>query len=115
MDQLGPNALGEVLEPGRVTDCYLGLLLPPPPAGLDGLQAVSQTPAVVARDVARNGLGTLAVHPWWLDTITAEQTMLTLGDGAERTARGNGHGQIGHPGCFAAGRPRESAPQIGTF
>ena len=33
MDQLGPNALGEVLEPGRVTDCYLGLLLPPGPAG----------------------------------------------------------------------------------
>ena len=33
MDQLGPNALGEVLEPGRVGDCYLGLLLPPRPAG----------------------------------------------------------------------------------
>ena len=33
MDQLGPNALGEVLEPGRVADCYLGLLLPAPPAG----------------------------------------------------------------------------------
>jgi hypothetical protein len=33
VDQLGPNALGESLEPGRVTDCYLGLLLPPGPAG----------------------------------------------------------------------------------
>jgi hypothetical protein len=33
LDQLGPNALGESLEPGRVADCYLGLLLPPPPAG----------------------------------------------------------------------------------
>jgi hypothetical protein len=33
VDQLGPNALGEILEPGRVADCYLGLLLPPPPAG----------------------------------------------------------------------------------
>ena len=33
MDQLGRNALGEVLAPGRVTDCYLGLLLPPGPAG----------------------------------------------------------------------------------
>jgi hypothetical protein len=31
--QLGPNALGEVLEPGRVADCYLGLLLPPGSAG----------------------------------------------------------------------------------
>jgi hypothetical protein len=27
VDQLGPNALGETLEPGRVGDCYLGLLL----------------------------------------------------------------------------------------
>jgi hypothetical protein len=33
VDQIGPKALGEVLEPGRVPDCYLGLLLPPPPAG----------------------------------------------------------------------------------
>jgi hypothetical protein len=33
VDQLGPNALGEVLEPGRVTAGYLGLLLPPGPAG----------------------------------------------------------------------------------
>jgi hypothetical protein len=32
VDQLGPNALAEALEPGRVTDCYLGLL-PPGPAG----------------------------------------------------------------------------------
>jgi hypothetical protein len=29
VDQLGPNALGEVLEPGRVPDCYLGLVLDP--------------------------------------------------------------------------------------
>jgi hypothetical protein len=28
--QLGRNAHGEVLEPGRVSDCYLGLLLEPP-------------------------------------------------------------------------------------
>jgi hypothetical protein len=33
VDQLGPNALGEVLEAGRVADCYLGLLLPPGSAG----------------------------------------------------------------------------------
>jgi hypothetical protein len=33
VDQLGPNALGESLEPGRVTDCYLGLVLPPGPVG----------------------------------------------------------------------------------
>ena len=29
MSQLGANALGEVLVPGRVPDCYLGLLLDP--------------------------------------------------------------------------------------
>jgi len=29
MAQLGANALGEVLEPGRVPDCYLGLRLDP--------------------------------------------------------------------------------------
>jgi hypothetical protein len=33
VNQLGPNALGEVLEPGRVADCYLGLLLTPGPVG----------------------------------------------------------------------------------
>jgi hypothetical protein len=33
VDQFGPNALGERLTPGRVADCYLGLLLPPGPAG----------------------------------------------------------------------------------
>jgi hypothetical protein len=30
--QLRANALGEVLEPGRVPDCYLGLRLDPPAA-----------------------------------------------------------------------------------
>ena len=33
MGQLGVNAHGEVLESGRVADCYLGLLLPPGPVG----------------------------------------------------------------------------------
>jgi hypothetical protein len=33
VDQLGPNALREVLEPDRVADCHLGLLLPPGSAG----------------------------------------------------------------------------------
>jgi hypothetical protein len=33
VDQFGPNAFYETLEPGRITDCYLGLLLPPGPAG----------------------------------------------------------------------------------
>jgi hypothetical protein len=33
VDWLGSDAFGHALEPGRVTTCYLGLLLPPPPAG----------------------------------------------------------------------------------
>jgi hypothetical protein len=33
VSELGPNAHGEVLDSGRVADCYLGLLLRPPPAG----------------------------------------------------------------------------------
>jgi hypothetical protein len=33
VEQLGRNAHGEVVEAGRVPDCYLGLLLPPGPAG----------------------------------------------------------------------------------
>jgi hypothetical protein len=33
VQQLGPNDFGDMLEPGRVGDCYLGLQLPPPPAG----------------------------------------------------------------------------------
>jgi hypothetical protein len=33
MDWFGSDAFGQVLEPGRVGDCYLGLLLPPPLAG----------------------------------------------------------------------------------
>jgi hypothetical protein len=33
VDQLDRNALGEALEPGRVADFYLGLLLPPESAG----------------------------------------------------------------------------------
>jgi hypothetical protein len=33
VDGLDSDAFGQVLEPGRVGDCYLGLLLPPPLAG----------------------------------------------------------------------------------
>jgi hypothetical protein len=33
VDQLGPNALGQVLELGRVPDCYFGLMLSPGAVG----------------------------------------------------------------------------------
>jgi hypothetical protein len=38
VSQLGRNALGEILEPGRVSDCYLGLRLDP---------AAAETPEVL--------------------------------------------------------------------
>jgi hypothetical protein len=41
MAQLGANALGEVLEPGRVPDCYLGLRLDPPAAEAPGVLVVA--------------------------------------------------------------------------
>jgi hypothetical protein len=50
--QLGTNAHGEVLEPGRVPDCCLGLLLPPGPAGeLEAGTVLIVAPAAV-------------LHPW---------------------------------------------------
>jgi len=52
---LGPNADGELLEPGRVPDCYLGLLLPaggpdPTPAVLVVSPAALLHPAVPQPD-----------------------------------------------------------------
>jgi hypothetical protein len=39
--QLGDNAHGEVLEPGRVPDCYLGLRLDPPAVEAPGVLVVA--------------------------------------------------------------------------
>jgi hypothetical protein len=41
MSQLGANALGEVLEPGRLPDCYLGLHLDPDEGGATGVLVVA--------------------------------------------------------------------------
>jgi len=43
---LGANAHGEVLEAGRVADCYLGLLLDPAD-GTDAAEALVVTPAAL--------------------------------------------------------------------
>ena len=60
MDQLGPNALGESLEPGRVTDCYLGLLLPPGPVGEPEAGTVLVvTPAVLLHSAVPQPAGSL--------------------------------------------------------
>jgi hypothetical protein len=52
VEQLGVNAHGEVLQVGRVPDCYLGLLLPPGPAGeLEAGTVLVVAPAAL-------------LHPW---------------------------------------------------
>jgi hypothetical protein len=43
MSQLGANALGEVLEPGRLPDCYLALHLDPDEGGAAGVLVVAPT------------------------------------------------------------------------
>jgi hypothetical protein len=44
---LGPNADGELLEPGRVADCYLGLLLDPPNHDTQAAGVLVIAPAVL--------------------------------------------------------------------
>jgi hypothetical protein len=46
VSQLGASALGEVLQPGRVADCYLGLLLHPAD-GTEAAEALVVTPAAL--------------------------------------------------------------------
>jgi hypothetical protein len=57
MSQLGTNALGEVLEPGRVPDCYLGLRLDPGGAEAAGVLVVA--PAVLLHPAVPQPDGTL--------------------------------------------------------
>jgi hypothetical protein len=58
MSQLGANALGEVLVPGRVPDCYLGLRLDQPgDAQAAGVLVVA--PAVLLQPVVPQPDGTL--------------------------------------------------------
>ena len=47
MGQLGVNAHGEVLEPGRVPDCYLGLLLDQPGGDVEVAGVLVVAPAAL--------------------------------------------------------------------
>jgi hypothetical protein len=47
VDQLGPNALDETLAPGRVGDCYLGLLPPGAAGGPEAGTIVVVAPAAL--------------------------------------------------------------------
>jgi hypothetical protein len=55
--QLGANAFGEVLEPGRVPDCYLGLRLDPPAAEAPEVLVVA--PAALLHPVVPQPDGTV--------------------------------------------------------
>jgi hypothetical protein len=57
VSQLGANALGEVLEPGRVPDCYLGLRLDPAGDAQAGVLVVA--PAVLLHPSVPQPDGTL--------------------------------------------------------
>ena len=47
MAQLGANAHGEVLLPGRVPDCYLGLLFDPPDHDIEATSVLVVAPAAL--------------------------------------------------------------------
>jgi hypothetical protein len=59
MAQLGANALGEVLEPGRVADCYLGLRLDPADHDTQAAGVLVVAPAALLHPVAPQPDGTV--------------------------------------------------------
>jgi hypothetical protein len=67
--QLGANAFGEVLVPGRVPDCYLGLRLnPADDAQTGGVLVVA--PAALLHPSVPQPDGTVELRAWPLDTWT---------------------------------------------
>jgi hypothetical protein len=63
VNQFGPNSLGETLEPSRITDCYLGLLLPPGAAGEPEAGTVLVvTPAALLHPGVPQPAGSLVYH-----------------------------------------------------
>jgi hypothetical protein len=57
VSRLGANALGEVLEPGRVPDCYLGLRLDS--SGMEAAGVLVVAPAVLLHPVVPQPDGTV--------------------------------------------------------
>jgi hypothetical protein len=57
--QLGPNAFGEVLEPGRVSDCYLGLRLDPAGHDAEAAGVLVVAPAALLHPVVPQPDGTV--------------------------------------------------------
>ena len=59
MAQLGANALGEMLEPGRVPDCYLGLRLDPTDHDAEAAGVLVVAPAALLHPVVPQPDGTV--------------------------------------------------------
>ncbi|HZD02905.1 MAG TPA: hypothetical protein VFA46_22745 [Actinomycetes bacterium] len=59
MLRLGPNAYGEHLQPGRVPDCYLGILVDQPPAEIapEPGRVLVVAPAACATRRSRSRMG----------------------------------------------------------
>jgi hypothetical protein len=62
--QLGANAHGEVLEPGRVPDCYLGLKLDPADDG-QGAGVLVVAPAALLNPVVQQPAGGAVTCQAW--------------------------------------------------
>ena len=59
MAQLGANAFGEILEPGRVPDCYLGLRLDPTDHDTEAAGVLVVAPAALLHPVVPQPDGTV--------------------------------------------------------
>jgi hypothetical protein len=79
MSQLGANALGEVLVPGRVPDCYLGLRLDQP-VDAQAAEVLVVAPAVLLQPVVPQPDGTLLYELLTGHPDRASQELVFLGD-----------------------------------
>jgi hypothetical protein len=114
--ELGPNADGELLEPGRVSDCYLGLLLRAgDPDQAPGVLVVS--PAALLHPAVPQPDGTL-VYELVTGRRRGPKARQERGRADESIARGAPHGAAAPPprggpsaaGC-AADWPHEGIDQ----
>jgi hypothetical protein len=112
---LGANALGEVLEPGRVPDCYLGLRLDPA-GGMEAAGVLAAAPAVLLHPLVPQPDGTVLDELVTGHPDRTAQELVFLANLVERrndvTAEAVGGSRTWwtcspRSGCAAAGRLRQ--------
>ena len=79
MSELGANALGEVLVPGRVPDCYLGLRLDPA-SGTGAAGVLVVAPAVLLHPVVPQPDGTVLYELVTGHPVRTAQELVFLAD-----------------------------------